>query len=690
MKARKLTRRQFIQLSVLAAGSAALAACGAPATQAPAAEVPPTEAPPAAEPTTAPEPTQAAQEAAPTEAPAEAPAAEMPKYKEAPMLADKVASGALPPVEERLPGNPLVLEPVESIGAYGGSLKNIDTNGMGQTSMYKSVEPLVKWNRNLVGARANVLEAWEWNDAATEVTVHFRKGMKWSDGEPFGVDDYLFWWNDMVIDETVPEVEPAGTRVNGELMKVEKVDDYSLKFSFAAPHPLFLELHSRGFYHSAMFLVPAHYMKKFHPKYNTEVTDANALMDRYGQGNNHFPDMPTHFPWMCVEYVQGEKAVFERNPYYWKVDTEGNQLPYIDKYEVNIIGDDANFSEQVLLRSVAGEINFQVRDIAITDVPLVMEKAETSDYKVILWQRGDYAWPWIMLYYDYVPNKDIEDLMYDAKFRRALSVAIDRNRINEVVALGMAKPRAFALSPESPEFQTPEGKKVYEAWSTTYAQFDPEQAKAWLDEANVKDVNGDGFRELPNGKPLELIVEIPVSDKKSIDSMDLVKEDWEKVGIKTTLSTLPWETIDQHSGAGELMIRAWGSAAAWGLISASPVWAPVEGVTYCGGGQRIGQYYQTGGKQGIPPRPGSMLEKMQKLYSEVISIVDAKARDAKLLEIYQVHIDEGPITLGTVGEHPSPVIVGKNLANVPAFGLVAGWDVSFPGTADPEQFYFKA
>ena len=134
--------------------------------------------------------------------------------------------------------------------------------------------------------------------------------------------------------------------------------------------------------------------------------------------------------------------------------------------------------------------------------------------------------------------------------------------------MGLAKPRAFALSPESPEFQTPEGKKVYEAWSTSYAQYDPEQAKAWLDEINVKDVDGDGFRERPDGKKLELIVEVPVSDKKSIDSMDLVKENWEKIGLKTTISSLPWETIDQHSANGELMIRAWGSAAAWGLISA--------------------------------------------------------------------------------------------------------------------------
>lgn len=676
MKDLQINRRRFLKISALAAVGTAITACTPAATQAPVAETPAPETP--------------AAEAPATEAPAaEAPAA-VGKYKEAPMLAEKVKAGSLPAVDDRLPTNPLVLEPVESIGVYGGSIKNIDTDGLGQTNMYKAVEPFLKWKRDANGSRPNVLESWKWNDDATELTVTFRKGMRWSDGEPMTVDDYLFWWNDMVLDDTVPLVEAAGTRIGGELMTLTKVDDYNLTYKFAVPNPLFLELHSRGFYHSAMFLVPAHYMKKFHPKYAPENADSNALMDRFNQGNNHFIDMPVIYPWVCVEYVQGEKAVFERNPFYWKVDTDGNQLPYIDKFEVNIIGNDANFSEQVLLRSIAGEINFQVRDIAITDVPLVMEKEESSPYKVIQWQRGDYAWPWIMLYYDYVLNKDIEDLMYEPKFRRALSVAINRDRINEIAALGLAKPRAFALSPESPEFQTPAGKKVYEAWSTAYAQYDPDQAKAWLDEAGVVDVDGDGFRELPNGKPLELIVEVPVNDKKDTDSMDLVKEDWEAVGLKTTIASLPGETIDQHSAAGELMIRAWGSAAAWGLVSASPTWAPVEGVTYCGGGQRIGQYYQTGGAEGIAPRPGSMLEKMQNLYTEVISMADPAARDAKLLEIYQIHIDEGPVTLGTVGEHPSPIIVGKNLANIPANGLVASWDLGYPGTADPEQFYFKA
>lgn len=140
--------------------------------------------------------------------------------------------------------------------------------------------------------------------------------------------------------------------------------------------------------------------------------------------------------------------------------------------------------------------------------------------------------------------------------------------------------------------------------------------------------------------------------------------------------------------AGKVMIRAWGSAAAWGLISASPVWAPVEGVSYCMGRTHIGLYYQTGGKEGIAPRPGSMLERLQQRYTDVISTVDPAEREAKLLEAYKVHIEDGPLYIGAIGDHPSALIVNNNLRNIPEVGLVASWDLGFPGTADPEQFYF--
>ena len=607
-------------------------------------------------------------------------------YNEAPSLAEMVAAGELPPVDERLPAEPLVIEPVEEIGQYGGTWRLVDNNDSnGWTQMTVGVEPFLKWNRDVNGFRPNIVTSWEWNDEATELTVNFRQGVKWSDGDDMTVDDYLFWWNDMVLDEDVPVNAPFGTTVQGDLMSVEKVDDYTLHFSFPHANPLFMEYKSRGAYHSSIHIVPEHYMRQYHPAYS-DAEDATELVNRYNFGSRmHYPDKPTLSAWMVVDYVPSQRLVLERNPFYWKVDTEGNQLPYIDRLDIEIPQGSA--TELVALKGIAGELDMQVRDVDLLDVPLVLENQEAGDYRVIMWSRGDYAWPWIIPMYDY-PDEDILDLMYTKEFRQAMSHAINRDRINEITSLGLATARQFSLSAESPEFQTPEGQEFYQEWAASYASYDPELAGSLLDGIGVVDADGDGWRDRPDGTALELIVDIPAADTGSIDRMDLIKEDWEAVGLKTVLNIIAWEVVDARALAGEIMIRAWGSAAAWGLVSAATVWTPIEGVTYSVGGARIGDYYNSGGERGVAPRPGSMLEQLQDAYTELISIVDPAERNARLLEAYQIHIDEGPITIGTIGEHPSPVIVKNNFRNVPDFGLVAGWDLAFPGSADPEQFFF--
>ena len=663
-RTRKRSAWQWLAMLMIVA---LLAGCGAPAAQ-------PAE-PAAAEP--------AQESAQSTTQEAAAPSAS----KESPLLAEMVTAGSLPPVEERLPVNPLVLEPVESAGQYGGTMRMIaGDDNLGWLRMTVGNEGLVKWERDVSGTRANILESWEWNADATELTAKLRQGIKWSDGEPFTANDYLFWWNEMVLDESIGLSTPAGTRVNGEPMKVDKIDDFSLKFTFAASHPLFVDLAARGFYNSSQHLVPSHYLKQFHPKHNSANADAKELLARYDNPLK-YPDMPVLFAWRTVEYVSGDHITMERNPYFWKTDADGNQLPYIDRIEAKIVPAGGNAAELITLKGIAGELDFQVRDIPLKDVPILKENEANGHYTVKLWKRGDFAWPWLILYYDY-PDEGIVDLMYNQQFRTALSVAINRERISEVVSLGLGKPRQAALSPESPEFLSDAGKEVYDQWVNLAAAFDPDQANALLDEAGLKDVDGDGLRERADGTPLELIVSVDQGDRQSVDAMELIKQDWEAVGLKTVIAPDEWSTFSQRVMAGEVMIRAWGSAAAWGLISAATVWAPVEGVTYCMGGARIGLYYQTGGKEGIPARPGSMLERLQQRYTEVLSTVDPVEREAKLLEAYKVHIEDGPLYIGTIGDHPSALIVNNNLRNVPDFGLVAGWDLGFPGTADPEQFYF--
>lgn len=607
-------------------------------------------------------------------------------YTEAPSLAEQVAAGTLPPVEERLPPEPLVIEPVEQVGEYGGTWHMIDQNNeLGFTLMTTGVEGFLKWNRDASGFRPNVLESYEWNDDATQLVVHFRQGIRWSDGEPLTVDDYLFWWNDMVLDENIPVDPASGTVVNGEPMTLEKIDDFTLQFTFAGPNPLFLENHSRGPWNSAQSIVPAHYMEQFHPGYNSAVTDTTELMNRYNTSTRlHYPDMPTLGPWMVTSYVPDQLATLTRNPYYWKVDTAGNQLPYIDNLQVEIAS--GAVSEQVALRAIAGELDMQVRDIALQDVPLILESAEAGDYHVIMWDRGDFAWPWLMLFYD-LADDGLEDLMYTQAFRQALSVSIDRIQMNDVTALGLATPRQFSMLPWAEEFQSPEGQALYEEWANSYIDYSPEQAGSLLDSIGVVDADGDGFRDRPDGTPLELTITMFPDDPKVTQSLELIQGDWQDVGIKTNINIMTWDEYTAANEAGEVQIFAWPSAAGWGLLSAPSVWAPVEGVQWAMAGMNIGQYYQTGGAEGVAAREGSMLVQLQEVYSRAAAATNAEDRNAALLEAYRIHVEQGPITIGTIGQHPSPVIVSNDFHNVPEVGLVASWDLGYPGTADPEQFY---
>ena len=388
-------------------------------------------------------------------------------YNEAPSLAENVAAGELPPVAERLPANPIVEEPVEQIGQYGGTWHMLDeNNNLGFTLMTTGVEPFLKWNRDASGFRPNILDPTSGTTTPREVDDHFREGIKWSDGEPLTVDDYLFWWNDMVLDGDRAGRSCLRHRRGRRADERRRSRRLHAHITFAAPNPLFLEVHSRGPWNSAQSLVPAHYMKQFHPKYNSR----RDRHDRADEPLQHgYPSTTTRIcrcAGMSVLRRRPRYATFTRNPYYWKVDSEGNQLPYIDNIQVEIAS--GAVSEQVALKAIAGELDMQVRDIALQDVPLILESAEAGGYHVIMWDRGDFAWPWLMLFYD-LADKGIEDLMYTQAFREALS-AINRDRINDVTALGLATPRQFSMLPQAEEFQSPEGQALYQEWSARPAR----------------------------------------------------------------------------------------------------------------------------------------------------------------------------------------------------------------------------
>lgn len=619
-------------------------------------------------------------------------------YQEAPVLAEKVAAGDLPPVNERLPVNPPVLEVVEEIGQYGGNWRRI-ANGEGlKWFELANAEPFLKWNRDTNGFRPNIASSWEYNEDATELTVSFVEGIKWSDGVPFTVDDYLFWWNDMVNNDLVKASGRSETSPGGQRMLVEKLDDYTLKFSFAAPNPVFLELHSLGLHTSSRYLKPAHYLKQFHPELCECVDLADSekvnelLQDLNNRMNNpyQYPDMPSIWAWKSVEYNLGTSMKAERNPYYWKVDAEGNQLPYIDTVSTEILatGSGVNTNEIRLVKAIAGELDFQERQFDIRDIPLLLENQEAGDYRVIMWKQGNNASPMLMFQFAYKDEAYV-DLMYNQDFRKALSHAINRDRVNEVVTLGLAVPRQYSSLPYDAEFQSEEGMQVHDAWANSYVAYDPELAKSLLDAAGVIDTNGDGVRELPNGDKLELVLDIREPDPSVVDPIELVLEDFAAIGINAIMNVTSTEVITERVNNNEVMIYVWPSGAFGGLFNGTPHWSAVGADAFAIGGKSIGEYYQTDGASGIAAREGSGIDEIAGLYKQAVSALSQEERISLVLDAYRVHAEKGPFAVGIVGDFPAPVIVKNNFRNVPDFGLVNGWWLTYPGTADPQQFFFK-
>ena len=669
-----LSRRDFFRVSAFVAAASVAAACTAPAPQAP------TSAP-AGAPTTAAQPT-----AAPSGG-AAAPAAPG-KYSEAPGLAEQVQAGTLPPVEERLPLEPLVLEPVEEIGTYGGTWNYMAAgSGIYGWNMVNYVENFAKWNRDVSGHRPNLLSAWEYNEDASEITLHWREGMRWSDGEPLTARDWQFWWEDLVLDENFPFTRETGTFVKGEPMTFTLIDDYTVHLQFVGPNPLFIQVMCRGTGNRATSwqVIPSHYYKQYHYKYNTEysASDTNDLVDRY---NNRmlYPEIPHFGPWLVTEYREAERAIAHRNPYYWKVDPAGNQLPYIDSVEVKIV----QSPELIPLSVIAGEVDFQIRQLEIADTPLLIENAEQGGYEVRMWKRGDCSFATIDIFYCYEQiDPGIGELFWNRNFRLALSHAIDRERINDVVFLGLSKPVQMTMFPDGPEFLSERGQQVLRDWQNLAREHDPDLAMSLLDEIGVVDVDGDGFRERPDGTRLELILDVGVDGKAWLDTMQLVKEDWAAVGLNLTLNAIDSTVMTQRLNTCQSMMRTQ-EANASGLFIAQSHWTPVENAGYSLGGYPYGLYYQSGGTQGIPVPEGSFLERLQQVYTDAITIVDEEERNNRILDGYQIHIDEGPIIIGTVGDTTLPVVVKKTLRNVQAIGGPVGSGVfGFPGTADPEQWF---
>jgi peptide/nickel transport system substrate-binding protein len=627
----------------------------------------------------------------------ESPSAQGMTYKESPMLAEQVRAGRLPAVGQRLPENPRVIKPLERAGQFGGTwrraYKGVSDN-VGPSKLLE--ERLIEWdapNPNTLGLVPNAVESWEQNADASEFTFHYRKGLKWSDGTPVTMEDMRFFFEDW---QWNPELVPnpndgVRQRVNNEWVFAtpEYVSDTTLKLKFAAPYPLlpiFIAKSGQSFGSGPAYLAPAHYLKQYHPKY-TSIDDLNrkaaelkvagwqelwSPADGRGAATWWFtqPNVPVLTPWRVTAPSPADPMVMERNPFYWQVDAEGNQLPYIDRVEHVFFENQEVFN----LWIAQGKIDMQSRHVGAGSYTFYKENEAAGRYRVLNWRSASTN--------AYFPNQGCEDpvlasLFQTPAFREALNLAINRQEINEVVWNGLGKPRQASPIMGSPEFD-PEHE-------TKWAQYDPNRANQLLDGLGLAR-GGDGMRRRPDGRPLEFVVEHSTSPgDPGNDQHEFVRRYWEAVGIKATMRYVERSLYDTHARDGVMDVGYWGfdrlsvikaDPHRWtGRIQDGP-WAPTW----------ANWFYNTQYKKVEPPADHP-IRRIWQLWDQVQIEPDEATRNAYFQQLLDIH-KQAPNVVGIVGEMVSPLVASVNFRNV-AGGYIADDTLRDYGLINPQQFFMQ-
>lgn len=592
------------------------------------------------------------------------------KLPEPPLLRPRVEAGKLPPMAERLPETPAV-EAMErewqQIGRHGGDLRILmgSERDLRQMTVYGYAR-LVGYDADLELA-PDICERVEVDDGRI-FTFHLRKGHRWSDGAPFTSEDFRYWWEDVANNE---ELSPAGPpirlRADGELPEVSFPDATTVRFAWSARNPTFL--HDLAGPRPLYLYRPAHYMKRFHKAY-AEPEALQAAVQKHHQRNwaalhNYLddlykfdnPELPCLQPWINTTPGPGKRFIFERNPYYHRVDPDGRQLPYIDRVVVGIADPSI-----IPAKTGSGETDLQARYLRFDNYTFLKQAADRFPLQVRLWQPATGAKE--ALY----PNLNVNDpvwreLLRDVRFRRALSLAIDRHEMNEVIYYGLALPGNNTVLPRSPLF-----KKAYrQAW----AEFDLDKANALLDEIGLTERDGRGFRKMPDGRRLEIVVETAGESTEESDLLQLIGDSWKKAGIALHTNPSQREVFRRRIFSGETVMGIWK-----GLENGVPTaemspreLAPVDQYSYQW--PKWGQHYQTRGRSGEPvdmEQPKRLLE----LYEQWRQSTEQETRTEIWHEMLSIHA-ERQYTLGLIANVPQPVVVHNELRNLPKEGLY-NWD----------------
>ena len=466
-------------------------------------------------------------------------------FGQSPTLAARVSSNALPALTNRLPENPLVVVPIEEIGQYGGTIRRGLSSDISQwPGLMKAMsENLLAFSRPMgetIGP--NLAEAWRYEDGGRVAVFELRKGVRWSGGYPFTADDMLFFYKDMLFDENARASDrptpPPDFIVDGEPIRLEKLDDYTVRFE--SKRPMGRLLHALG--GDDYFAWPKHILSEYHPRYNPNA-DCGDFQQRTTRAQLLLtPDMPSLSALRPVEWLRGQRIVFDRNPYYWKVDSAGNQLPYADRLTFTIIPD----GQVMLLKFVNGEIDLFGRGAGYNMYETLRAQEASRPYRLRL--SGPSSGPAFYLNWD-TEKVALREAFRDRDVSIAMSLAINREEIGEILYYGLLVPSGYAWMPSSPYFDEKSFKR--------FVDFAPDSANAILDRAGYLDTDGDGWRELSDGSRFEFTIDVSSANNTS-DICELVSDYWAAIGITINLFPALRDIIWPRRFKGEFDVHHWG------------------------------------------------------------------------------------------------------------------------------------
>ncbi|MBW7915992.1 MAG: ABC transporter substrate-binding protein [Trueperaceae bacterium] len=612
------------------------------------------------------------------------------EYHEAPMLADLVAKGQLPPVADRLPTNPLVVKTVDEIGTYGGVLRRAFTGPADMNNYVRVVyDSLVRFSSDGSEIVPHLVESWEASDDFHSWTLNLRKGAKWSDGAPFNASAMTFWYVRVILNKDLtPSVPSWFANRDGTPAKLEALDDDTVRITFDFPNTLFLtELTFRdGGDRTLAAFLPGHYLEQFHPDF-VPAAELDEKVKAAGLSNwvdlfmtrampTENPQRPTMAAWVPFNSTVSDQVfTLRRNPYYIGVDSAGNQLPYIDEVQFRFFAD----VEALNFAAVAGELDFQARHIQMTNYPVLMENADRANYHVITWPSfgGSDAAVWFNQEYEIDP--ELGSILANHDFRVALSHAVDRDEIREAAFLGLGEIRQNVPAPWHPYYPGDE-------YAQKYTEYDPALANELLDGIGLKkDANGN--RLLPSGKPLRLELSVVPAFGPWPDVAQLVAADWAAVGVPTDVQVRERNAHFTMRDANELQVEIWNEDTTAFPFTGNPKIDPrSDPATIFAVESR--RWYATDGAQGKEPAPG--IARIVDIIEEAKTVgVEQQIELAK--ELFRHAVDE-LYGFGTVGLTPmvqGVVVVNDRLMNVPPV-VANDWPLRTPGDARPEQFFYKA